>query len=128
MSFNDDFKRDLRQAQNAEYLALGVFKKIAPACRFTHVGADRRYYYKGDIKATTIDGKETFIEVKDDKCVWKTGNILCEEEVYIKEDGSFSKGNMQSDYDVYCVVSRKERKIYCFDFATMRRHYKKGHF
>lgn len=124
----NNFYEDLELGRKAEYLALGVFRKIAPACRFTHVGNDRDCYYKGDIKAITIDGKEYFIEIKDDKCIWKTGNVLCEEEVFYKERGYFGKGNMQGESDFYCVVSRKERKIYCFDFEKMRKHYKQGRF
>ncbi len=89
-----DFEKDLELGRKAEFLALDVFRKIAPACRFVHVGADKACYYKGDIKAITLDGKETYIEIKDDKCIWKTGNVLCEDEVFYKERGYFGRGNM----------------------------------
>jgi hypothetical protein len=38
------------------------------------------------------------IEVKDDGVIYKSGNVLCEEEVYYDEIQDYIKGNMYSDY------------------------------
>ena len=32
---------------------------------------------------------------------------------------------MYSDYDIYCVVSQAERKMYFFDFQVIKANYKK---
>jgi hypothetical protein len=63
--------------------------------------------------------------VKDDSRIADTQNILCEEEVYYKENGRFVKGNMYSDYDIYAVVSKKENTIYFFDFSKLKEIYKR---
>jgi hypothetical protein len=42
--------------------------------------------------------------------------VLCEEEIFYKDGGYFGKGNMKSNYDIYCIVSQSERKIYVIDF------------
>lgn len=66
------------------------------------------------------------IEVKNDEVIYKTGNVLCEEEVYYKDADYFKDGYMYSDYEVYCVVSEPERKIYIIDFKVLKSIYKKG--
>jgi len=35
---------------------------------------------------------------------------------------------MYSDYEIYCVLSKEERKIYMIDFAVLRANYRKGDF
>ena len=122
------FFKDLKEAQKAEELVLEVFSNLSTDYKFEHVGADRSCFYKGDIKATAADGREIFIEVKDDSVIHKSGNILCEEEVYYKETDYFGKGNMQADYDIYVVVSQAERKIYVIDFEILRDNYQRGEY
>lgn len=123
-----EFKKDLEAAKDAELLVLEVLADLTTLYNFQWVGDQRQYRYKGDIKATTADGKEIFIEVKDDKCIAATGNVLCEEENFIKDTGRFIKGNMYSDTDIFCVVSKSERKIYIIDFKILQGIYKKGEF
>lgn len=81
----------------------------------------------GDIIATDkVSGDRIFIEVKKDGCIAKTHNLLCEEKVYYYETKSYKKGNFHSGYDVYCVFSEAERKIYVMDFRKLKEHYKSG--
>lgn len=35
---------------------------------------------------------------------------------------------MYSDYQIYCVVSPSDRKIYVIDFSIMQAHYKSGYY
>lgn len=122
------FLRDLEAARDAEQLVLEVFSQLSDDYKFENVGKEREFFYKGDIKATAADGREIFIEVKDDSVIHKTKNILCEEEVYYKDTDYYGKGNMQSDYDIYVVVSRAERKIYVIDFDILRDNYQRGEY
>lgn len=124
MVFN--FFDDLNKARVAESIVLDTFSQLTTGYSFENVANERKYFYKGDIKAIAADGREIFIEVKDDSRIADTGNVLCEYEVYYKESGTFGKGNMKSDYDIYCVVSQSEQKIYVIDFDTLQANYKKG--
>ena len=121
-----DFYHDLQAAKKAEKIVKDTFSALAIGFAFEDVSEAREYFYKGDIKATDPLGRETFIEVKDDSRIAETKNILCEYEVYYKENDYYSKGNMHSNYDVYCIVSQAERKIYVLDFKILKEIYKKG--
>jgi hypothetical protein len=126
--FYDTFNKDLEAAHEAEQLVLDVFSSLSNDYKFELVSEERDCYYKGDIKATAADGREIFIEVKDDSVIHRTKNILCEEEVYYKDNDYCGKGNMQSDYDIYVVLSREERKIYVIDFEILRDNYQRGEY
>lgn len=121
-----DFFKDLEAAKPAEQLVLNTLSSLAPGWTFTDVSNIREYRYKGDIKATAANGQEVFLEVKNDSRIADTGNVLCEYENYIKDGGYFIKGNMQSDYDYYCIVSQQQRKIYIIDFSILKANYTKG--
>ena len=125
MVFN--FFEDLNKARVAEGIVKDTFTALTDKYTFENVANDRQYFYKGDIKAIAADGREIFIEVKDDSRIADTHNVLCEYEVYYKESGYFGKGNMKSDYDIYCVVSQTEQKIYVIDFPTLQQNYTKGY-
>lgn len=120
-----DFKKDLEAAKPAEKLVLDTFASLATGYSFTDVSEDREYYYKGDIKAIAPDGKEIYIEVKNDSRIADTGRILCEEENYIKECDYYINGNMRGSCDYYCIVSEKERLIYVLDFKILKSIYKR---
>lgn len=123
----NDFYKDLNAAKGAELLAAQCLAQLTDAYSFQNVGDLREYFHKGDIIATEkATGKQVFIEVKDDACIAATHNVLCEEEVYFKESASYRKGNMYSDYQIYCVVSQQARQMYLIDFSVLREHYKKG--
>ena len=124
-----EFQRDLEAARGAEILVRDVFSRLTDDYTFEDVAAERSFFYRGDIRAIRkVDGKEIYIEVKDDSRIADTGRILCEEEVYFKYIDYYSAGNMQSDYDIYCVVSQSERKIYILDFKVLQKVYTKGEF
>ena len=125
MVFN--FFEDLNKARAAENIVKDTFASLTTGYTFENVANDRQYFYKGDIKATAADGREIFIEVKDDSRIADTGNVLCEYAVYYKDGGYFGKGNMESEYDIYCVVSQSERKIYVIDFDILQANYKSGY-
>lgn len=123
-----DFYSNLAQAKEAEDIVLNVFSTMSDKYDFVSVSDNPAYYYKGDILAISEDGREIGIEVKDDSRIAETMNVLCEDEVYYKSCDYYGKGNMQSDYDIYCVVSRQEKKIYVIDFDILRANYRKGEF
>lgn len=119
-----DFFKDLELAKGAEEIVFNTLSKLAPDYKFIDVSNDRAYYHKGDIKAVAADGKEIMIEVKDDSRIADTGNILCEESVLYYENYQRVKGNFYSDYEIYCIVSKREQKIYILDFSILKKIYK----
>lgn len=84
-----NFKADLEKGHRAEQIVKEVFTNLTDKYTFTDVSNIPSYYHRGDIIATAADGREIFIEVKNDEVIYKTGNILCEEEVYYKEADYF---------------------------------------
>lgn len=123
------FQIDLNNAKEGEHIVLEVLSSLCEDYRFEDCSSDQACFHKGDIKAIDKEtGDITFIEVKSDSRVSDTKNILCEEENYFKECGYYVKGNMYSDYEIYCVLSKEERKIYMIDFAVLRANYRKGDF
>ena len=121
-----DFYKDLEAAKPAEQLVLNTLASLATGYTFTDVSDIKEYRYKGDIMCTAADGKQIFIEVKNDSRIADTGNILCEYQNYIKDADYFIKGNMCSDYDYYTIVSQQQRKIYIIDFSILKANYTKG--
>lgn len=124
----NEFWTDLEAAKAAERIALEELSKYYDGWSLEDVSEDRSCYYLGDLKATSATGAVNYIEVKDDSVIYKTKNVLCEDEVYYKEGGYFGQGNMHNGGDLYCIVSQPERKIYLIDYARLREIYKKGEF
>ena len=122
----NNFKEDLEQGKEAERLVKEVFSGLTAQYTFEAIGDQREYYYKGDIRATGADGREFYIEVKNDSRIAASENILCEDENYIKDSGRMIKGNMHCDSDYFCIVSQEARKIYVLDFKRLQEIYKKG--
>ena len=123
-----NFEADKQAAKAAEKLVRDLLSNLTIGYTFEDVSEEREYRYKGDIRATAATGETIYIEVKDDSRIAQTGNILCEEENYIKETDRYIKGNMKSDYDIYAVVSQQNRKVYFFDFKRLQEIYKRGEF
>lgn len=123
-----DFNKWNEEAKVAELLTVDILSKLTDEYSFTWVGDVKEYRYKGDIIATAADGREIMIEVKNDSCIATTGNVLCEEEVYVKDSDRYNKGNMYCDSDIFAVVSQEERLIYFFDFKRLKEIYKKGYY
>ena len=123
-----NFWADLSAARSAEQIVLDTFSSLTTDFTFYDVGSQREYFHKGDIKAVAADGREIFIEVKNDSRIADTQNLLCEEENYYYATGELRKGNFYSDYEIYCVVSQEERKIYVMDFSKLKAHYKSGRY
>lgn len=124
-----DFQKDLASARAAELLVLEKLRELAPDWELHDVASEREFRYKGDIFAVSKkDKRALFIEVKDDSRIAETGNILCEEESYIKDDDRYIKGCMYCDTDIYCIVSQQSRKIYFIEFKTLKENYRKGEF
>ena len=105
-----NFFSDLENSKQAERVARECLSALTSDYTFTDVSNIRDYFYKGDIMAVGADGSRTFIEVKQDSRIHETGNVLCEEKILFFDTG-MKKGNMQSNYDVYCVVSIAARKM-----------------
>lgn len=122
----DNFYTDLRKAKRAEELVREAFSYLTDKYTFEDVADQKEYYHKGDILAIEKEsGRRIFIEVKDDSRIAQTHNVLCEDEVDYYGKGR-KIGNMHSDYDIYCVVSQAERRIYVMDFSIIKQNYKKG--
>lgn len=123
----DNFYSDMRQARGAELIVKESLSQLTDAYTFEDVANEREYRHKGDILAIErATGKRVFIEVKDDSCIARTRNVLCEESVWFEDDQEMRAGNMHCDSHIYCVVSQQERRIYVLDFETLKRNYKKG--
>ena len=105
-----NFFSDLENSKQAEQIARYCLSALTSDYTFTDVSNIRDYFYKGDIMAVDAHGSRTFIEVKQDSRIHETGNVLCEEKVLFFDTG-MRRGNMQSNYDVYCVVSIAARKM-----------------
>ena len=123
-----NFNTDLVKGHRAEQIVKDVFTSLTDKYTFQDVSNNPSYFHKGDIIATAADGRQIMIEVKNDSRIGDTKNILCEEEVYMKEGDYFNKGSMYSDYEIYCIVSEEERRIYVIDFNILKAHYKSGEF
>lgn len=128
MSMSDAFNRDLPKGKRGEEIVYKVFSSLTDKYKFEMVNDNPYYYHKGDIKAIAADGRQIMIEVKNDEIIHKTGNVLCEEEVYYKERGYQKDGFMYNDYEIYCVVSEPTHKIYVIDFKVLKEHYKSGQY
>lgn len=122
------FWLDLEDARKVEDLVRETFSGMTSDYTFEDVSKERQYFHKGDIRATAADGRQIYIEVKNDGRIADTGNVLCEEENFFYDSGAYVKGNFYSDYEIYCVVSQEERKIYVMDFKVLKANYKKGEF
>lgn len=123
------FLSDLEKAREAEKFIYELFSQMSDDYNFENVGDQREYFHKGDIKAIHKEsGREIFIEVKDDSRIHVTKNILCEEEIYFKDNDYWEKGCMHSEYDIYVVISRESRQVYVIDFKKLRKFYKDGEF
>lgn len=121
-----NFKADLAKGHRAEQIVIDTFTSLTDKYTFTDVSNISSYYHRGDILALAADGKEVMIEVKNDEVIHKTQNVLCEEEVYYKSADYYKDGYMYNDYQIYCVVSEPERKIYVIDFKVLKSIYRKG--
>lgn len=124
----ENFYTDLQEGKDAELIALEILADQTTRYNFTWVGDLKECRYKGDILATAADGTEHYIEIKNDKDIATTGNILCEDENYIKETGRFIKGNMWNDTDYFAVLSQADRKLYILDYKVLQSIYRKGEF
>lgn len=122
-----DFFTDLNKAKVGEEIVLNTFSALAPEYVFNNVSGDPACYHKGDILATAKDGHKIFIEVKQDGRIAQTQNVLLEDEVDYHNCGR-RKGNLHSDYEIYCVVSPQRRKIAVLDFKILKEHYKEGRY
>ena len=119
------FQQDLQIGQKAERIVYEYLCSHYPAYWIEEVGANPQYYHKGDIRIIGPDFRERFIEVKNDSRIATTQNVLCEEAV-LWANGTESKGNMFSNYDIYAVYSAQEQRIYFIDFERLRKIYKQG--
>lgn len=123
-----NFKPDLAKGHRAEHIVKEVFSSLTDEYTFTDVSCEPQYYHCGDIKATAADGREIMIEVKNDEVIHRTSNVLCEDGVYYKESDYYAPGYMESDYEIYCVVSEPEHKIYVIDFDVLKKIYRRGYY
>ena len=128
MALSTQFYKDLEIGKRGESIVKDTLFFLSPGIKIKDLSNDPQYYYVGDLRVTTPEGKEVYLEVKNDSRIHETHNLLLEDEVYFKERGEFRKGNMHCKCDIYAVVSEPERKIYFFNFKKLKENYKKGYF
>ena len=119
----EQFNKDLQQGKEGEQIVKQYLQKVG--CQVKDVSEQPQYYHIGDFFITSPSGQKRYVEVKNDTVIAKTENILCEEEVYFKENDYAKPGFMYSNYDIYAVVSQEEEKIYFFNFAKLKEIYKR---
>lgn len=117
-----NFKADLAIGQSGEQLVKEVLESMTD--KYTFAASDDQH--KGDLIASDASGNRIYLEIKTDSRIGDTHNILCEEEVFYYDTWSKKKGFMYSDYEVFCILSRSERKIYIIDFKILKANYKNG--
>lgn len=105
-AFDLQFLLDLDNGHEAERLVASVIEILGGgAYKVADLSSIKEYYYKGDLRVNNIQTKQSvLVEVKNDSRIHQTHNILCEDEVEYKGRG-LKKGNMYSDYQIYCVLS-----------------------
>lgn len=118
------FYEDLAKARVAEELVRAELQARLPHLKFTLTGDEHQH--EGDIRVEDTEGNEWYIEVKDDSVIHKTRNVLCEDAVYYGDSGKTLPGNMHYNYQIYCVLSQEERKIYFLNFEVLKANYKRG--
>lgn len=123
-----DFYKDLERGHKAELIALQILQEHIPYYSFAWVGNRKEFKHLGDIIGIRADGKLTYFEVKDDSRISKYNNVLCEESVYFYDTDELRQGFMYNNYEIYCVLSQDSRKLYIFDFQTIRKLYKQGEY
>ena len=114
-----NFDKDRQAAREAEKIVFSQLSSLLEGYTVKDLTDKSEYYLKGDLVAVAANGDYIFIEVKDDKCIADTRNILVEKEVYYHSSGITQKYN--STADVYAVVSRSENKIYFLDHYKLKR-------
>lgn len=109
-----------------ERITLEVLRNSTLDYYFNDVSDEVEYRYLGDIEAVDDWNERTYLDVKMDGCIARTGNILCEDKVYFKDTHSYSKGNMQSNYDYLAIISVETKQIWIIDFPLLKKYYKEG--
>lgn len=125
---SNQFYKDLARGQRAEQIAIDILRKNISWYNFASVGTEQYYWHKGDILGVREDGKITMFEVKDDSRIADTGNVFCEEEVRYYATGTTQIGFMYNQYDILCILSQQDKKLYLIDFNTLKQIYKTGTF
>lgn len=119
-----NFEFDKKIGKTAEDLVFNLLSALGYTCE--NVAEQKQYRRKGDIKITLADGTETFVDVKCDRRIADTYNILCEEESYIPNEGYTMDGDMRKEYEYIAIVSYEAGKVYFIDFSILKQIYKKG--
>lgn len=123
-----NFFKDLERAKPWEEKTLNLLINSTSGYKYENVADDPQYYYKGDIKITSLStGVVKYLDVKLDNRIADTNNVLCEELV-ICDSGKEYKGDMKKDYDYMAIVSPQKRQVYVLDCAIMKKNYKRGRY
>lgn len=126
----ENFKRDVKRAKIAEINVLELFNQlnIFEDYEFKNVTDVKECWHKGDIEVTDFYGNTLYVDVKDDSCIGKTQNVLCEERVYYYSNNKVARGFMYSDYDWLAVYSKDKKEVYLLDFNILKQIYKLGNY
>ena len=129
LALREQFNKDLAFGKKAEEIVFNYFSSIDDKHTYIDVSDKSFYYHLGDIIAVDRETKEQIlIEVKNDSCIHRTGNVVCEEWVHYKSTGQTKNGNIHNNNDIYIVVSQEQRKIYVMDMKVLKRIYLNGRY
>lgn len=115
---------DSEIARAAEELAIKVLGKALKDTTFESLHDDEGKFHVGDVVAKK-NGKEKYIDIKDDGRISETGNVFCEGyKYYYNKPGKKHDGFMQnSQYDYLAILDQVRGKLYLLDFEELKKIY-----
>lgn len=122
----DNFQPDLARGKVAERIVAELVQSAG--IQVEDISDLPQFRQLGDLLVTLPSGQQYYLEVKNDGVIGETGNVLCEEEVYYKENDYYKTGFMYNHSDFLLVVYEPKREIYIFDFKKLQNIYKRGQF
>lgn len=116
--YSADFQHNVEVAKTAEGIAKEILEKHTKKT-IVDVSRDPECYHKGDL----LVGEKTYIDVKDDTLIHKTGNVFVET-LKIWPSGAVTNGWVTSQYNYLAIVSQPDQKFYLIDFKALKQCYK----
>lgn len=121
------FREDLKKAKYSERVVLEVLRNCSDDWYFFDISDFDYCHLLGDIEAWSLEAGSVYIDTKCDGLIHRTGNILAEDKIIFKYNGTAEKGFMQKcQYDYMAIISIPAKKIYIIDFRLLKKYYKSG--
>lgn len=115
---------DAEIALEAELKAIDILNLAFPNTLFESVHDDKELWHTGDVRMTGR-GFIKYMDIKDDGCIYYTGNVFCENyKYYHSSPNKKAKGFMRSSkYDLLGVFDDVKKKLYILDFRRLKQIY-----